>query len=437
MKNTKKAVCILLCAVLFLTEASALFNVSRAAESDTDGAGEYTYTLNINVTNPCNSNDMDRDAVNVLYFDFYHTTQNGFGSEKKETVDMSWNGSSNNSSDLLHEHFVRPHDNSYSTSINITLGGKLSRVYIKLNMDGGERLSFTVNSIYCGGVRINGNTDYVSSAYNDSTANIYCSMASSVIDRENSPYFEENDEFSVTETEMKRIVSDLSLGEKYAGLFRDQYGAVIDIAVLKNCISASDGDINQYYSHSDETGMYKYTFLCKVENPIDLTNADRDEVEKFSIQMNYIDKNGYGEAKTYTLNMHYDSTLKRNLNPNYLSCFERNDDNGYNTHFSVWVPGILTEVKCTLNMSGEKLSVYFEKITLNSVAVNTQRDYVSSVYFDSVAKIKCFVPAARIVVGSDGLPESYDPELRDQYGARVSEELFNMAKTAPLQYLYR
>lgn len=434
MKKTKKMLS-LLC-VFCLAVAMVVSQTSHAASTLANGTSEYVYTINVTVSNPVNSTNMDEEAVNVLYFDYYYSGQNGYQSEKKETFDLSWNGSGYNNVDFLIEHFVRPHDYPYSTSFDVTLEGKLNRLYIKLNMDGGERLSFTIESIYCNGKRINNNTDYVSSAYYDSTATIYCSMENSVIDETNSPYFKEHEELEISEKTLNNIVNGLDDGESYVGQLRDQYNAIIDMSVLKNCLSSSDGDINQFYSHRDEESMYKYTFYFDVQNPIAVNNADYDEVETFYIEMSYIDQNGYGTTKTYTLDMSYSSDLKRNRNPKYLSCFESDNDDGYKTHFSVWVPGIVTEIKSKLNMSGEKLSVNFDKVMLGSMAINNNRDYVSSVYFDSDAKITCSIPASQIAVSKENLPEKYSADLTDQYGSIVSETLFDKAKENTQRYLY-
>ena len=419
-----------------ITASAAISHQTLADSTDTDNVSKYVYTINVNVSNPCNSTDMDEDDVNVLYFDYYYNGQNGYQSEKKESFDMSWNGNSNKNADFLKKHFIRSNDNSYTTSYDVTLPGKLNRIYIKLNMDGGERLSFEITSIYCNGKRINSNTDYVSSAYNDSTATIYCSMEKSVIDAENSPYFEKYEDLEISEKTMNSIAGGNGDFKSYIGQFKDQYNAIIDTAVLKNCIVSSDGDINQSYSHHDEESMYKYTFYFNVENPIDLGNADYDEVETFYIEISYVDQNGCGDAKTYKLDMSYSSDLKRNLNQQYLSYFETDGDDSYKTHFSVWVPGIITEVRSKLNMSGEKLYVYFEKITLGSMAVNTNRDYVSSIYYDSDAKIKCSVPSSQIALDRESLPEKYSTDMTDQYGAIVSEALFNKAKEDTQRYLY-
>lgn len=434
MKKNKKWIS-LLCALAIAASVAAP-QTALAADAAADTASEYVYTINVKVNNPCNTRSMSKDDVNVLYFDYYYNGQNGYKSEEKKTFDMSWNGNSNNNADFLSEQFMRPNDDSYNTSFDVTLPGKLSKIYIKLNMDGGERLSFSIESIYCNGMRINNNTDYVSSAYYDSTATVYCSMDKSVIDEANSPYFQEHEGLEFSEKTVTGLANEVNGGASYAGQFRDQYNAVIDMAVLKNCVESSDGEINQAYSHQDEESMYQYTFYFNVENPINLTNADYNEVETFYIEISYVDQNGYGTAKTYKLDMAYDSGLKRNLNPKYLSYFERNDDNGYKTHFSLWVPGIITQVKCKLNMRGEKLVVKFEKITLGSVAVNADRDYVSSKYYDSDATIPCSVPKSQIAVDQANFPAAYSSDLRDQYGAIVSEQLFNYAKSDMQQFLY-
>lgn len=438
MKKTK-IIYSLLCmigVIAIIALSTSFFSANAAGEDDGGSAGEYVYTFNVKVDNPCNATTMSETDINVLYFEYYYNGQNGYQSEKKETFDLSRKGSEIQHTDFWIEHFIRQNDFECNTSFDVTLPGKLSKVFIKLNMDGGERLSFTVESIYCNGKRINSNTDYVSSAYYDSTATIYCSMEKSVIDEKNSPYFSEHESFEITEKQMNDIVNGLDDGKAYEGQFRDQYNAVIDTAVLKNCIASSDGDINQYFSHRDEESMYEYTFCFNVENPIDVDSADFNEVEKFYFEISYKDKNGYGDEKTYKLDMSYDAGLKRNLNQKYLSYFERYDDNAYQTQFSLWVPGIVTEVKCTLNMRGEKLCFYLEKILLGSLAVNRNRDYVSSVYFDSSMSVKCATPSSQIVLGEKNLPEYYDASLTDQYGAIVSELLFTKAKENPQRYLY-
>jgi hypothetical protein len=427
-----KIVMSLLCVVAIIV-SSQCFYVAYAAEKDECA---YVYTINLKVSNPCNSKDMDKDAVNEFYFSYYYCGQNGFKDESNDKFEMSWSGSSNKNSEFLNKYFIRPNDDSYNTSFDVTLAGKLNRIYIKLNMDGGERLSFTVESVYCNGKRINSNTDNVSSAYNDSTANIYCSMEKSVIDETNSPYFKTHDDIDFTEKELNNIVNNISSQNEYVGQFKDQYNSVIEMSALKNCIGTSDGDINQGYSHHDEESMYKYTLYFNVENPINLTDADYDEVEVFYIEFTYVDQNGYGDKKTYTLDMAYSKDLKRNQNQEFLSCFEKYNDDEYNTSFSVWVPGIVTDVKCKLNMSGEKLSANLEKIAIDSVAINKEIDYISSTYYDSTAKIECSAPASKIVTSDGKLPEKYTTDLKDQYGAVISESVYNKAKEDANRYLY-
>lgn len=221
MKKIKKPLSFL-CVLCIVCAVFVPFSAFPAAASS-EYASQYDYIVNVKVDNPCNSSSMDKDAVNVFYFEYYYISQNGFGSEVKEVFDMSWDGSSNRNSYFLTKYFIRPNDNSYNTSFKVTLTGKLNRIYIKLNMDGGERLSLTIESIYCADKRINSNTDYVSSAYNDSTATVYCSMEKSVIDKANSPYFKDHDELEITEKTMSDIVNKIDDGDEYKGMFFDQY----------------------------------------------------------------------------------------------------------------------------------------------------------------------------------------------------------------------
>ena len=138
--------------------------------------GMYLYTFDIELTNPCNSKDMDDDAVYLLWFDFKYKDDNGFGAEKTYRFDMSYkdNLDRNLNNDVLKKCFIRPDDNSCFTEMSVWVPGIISNVHIKLNMDGGERLAFTVKGIYLNGFKINTDVDYVSSAYYDSEADIPC-----------------------------------------------------------------------------------------------------------------------------------------------------------------------------------------------------------------------------------------------------------------------
>lgn len=429
----KHILSVIIISLVVILAVSPFTSVLATTDSDSENTKDYVYQFNVTVDNPCNSKSMDKDAVNTLYFTFSYVDKNGYGSAKNYKFDMSWSGGRNNNADFLKEHFIRANDNKYKTSFRMQLPGKLTKMHITLNMDGGERLSFTIDSVYCNNKRINNNTDYVSSAYADSNADIYCSMADSVIDMNNSSYFQDKTSFDMTQKELKNIIGATNV---YDGQFKDQFNADIDMSVLEKCIAGSDAEINQIFSHSDEESYYKYTFWINVENPIDLTYADYDEIEEFVIDMYYVDANGYGKSGKFTLDMSYSKELKRNKNPEYVSLFQRENDTGYRTQFDVWLPGILTKVESKLNMSGEKLVVDFEKITLNSLAVNTTRDYVSSTYFASSAEIKCAVPASAIVTDKTDLKSLDYSSLTDQYGARISKQFFELAQKNPADYIY-
>ncbi len=139
-----------------------------------DEKSMYLYTFDIELYNPCNSKDMDDDAVCVLWFDFKYRDNNGYGKEKTYRLDMSWQNGRNLNSEILWKNFIRPDDNSCYTQMSVWVPGIISNVHIKLNMDGGERLGFTVKGIYLNGFKVNTDVDYVSSAYYDSEADIPC-----------------------------------------------------------------------------------------------------------------------------------------------------------------------------------------------------------------------------------------------------------------------
>ena len=167
---------VLILALLFGTIISlaAYDGAVNQSISHVDEKSMYLYTFDIYLENPCNSADMDKDAVCVLWFDFKYKENNGYGAEKTYRFDMSWQNGRNLNSEILNKNFIRPNDNACYTQMSVWVPGIISNVHIKLNMDGGERLGFTVNGIYLNGFRINTDTDYVSSAYYDSEADIPC-----------------------------------------------------------------------------------------------------------------------------------------------------------------------------------------------------------------------------------------------------------------------
>ena len=145
----------------------------------------YLYTLDISLDNPCNSKDMDDDAVYQLWFDFEYKDSNGYGKAQSYRFDMSWKNGKNLNSEVLRKCFIRGNDNACFTQLQVWVPGIVSRVKVHLNMDGGERLGFTVNGIYLNGFKINTDTDYVSSAYYDSDADVACFVPNASIVSEN------------------------------------------------------------------------------------------------------------------------------------------------------------------------------------------------------------------------------------------------------------
>lgn len=189
MKNRIKTVrsilisSVLIMSVLFTTLFSlASYDGSiNQSVSHADEKSMYLYTLDISLDNPCNSEDMDKDAVYLLWFDFEYKDSNGYGKTQTYRFDMSWKSSKNLNSEVLKKCFIRGNDNACFTQMSVWVPGIISKVHIFLNMDGGERLSFTVKGIYLNGFKINTDTDYVSSAYGDSSADIPCFVPKAAI----------------------------------------------------------------------------------------------------------------------------------------------------------------------------------------------------------------------------------------------------------------
>lgn len=148
--------------------------------SHSDEAGMYLYTLSLNVENPIDISSCDADSLCTLKFDFTYKTENGYGETKKYTLDMSYIGGRNLNGKFL-ECFTAEGDNAFKSEMKVWIPGILSKVEILLNMDNGERLNFRVDGIFLNGFRANTNTDYVSSAYYDSKAEISCRLPDSKI----------------------------------------------------------------------------------------------------------------------------------------------------------------------------------------------------------------------------------------------------------------
>ena len=215
----KKYISLAAAILLLLTAVPLSFPMSAAdvKESGTDAEG-YLCTVDLSLYNPCNSEDMDKDAVNEFWFDFTYTDKNGYGSTKTYRFDMSWSDGKNKNSDILKKTFIRADDNACDTSFSLRVPGIVTGVSVHLNMDGGERLGFTVDGIFLGGYRINTDTDYVSSAYYDSEATVKCTApAAAIVSPDTSPV-------------------------------KDQYGGVFTPENITAAKSAADlGDYRMYY----------------------------------------------------------------------------------------------------------------------------------------------------------------------------------------------
>ena len=181
MKKIRRIFALIISAALALStfafSASASYDGAiNQGKSHSEESSMYKYDIDIYLYNPCNSNDMDKDAVYLLWFDFNYKTDNGYGTSSTYRLDMSWKSAlgRNLNNDILKANFIRANDNACMTRFSVWLPGILSDVKVFLNMDGGERLAFTVESISLNGFKLNTDTDYVSSAYWDSNASVKC-----------------------------------------------------------------------------------------------------------------------------------------------------------------------------------------------------------------------------------------------------------------------
>lgn len=226
MKKYRRVVAFaLILALLVLTlPASAYDGAIDQGKDHASETGMYRYDIDIYLYNPCNANDMDKDAVYLLWFDFNYTTDNGYGKSATYRLDMSWKKDlkRNLNSEILKANFIRPNDNACMTRFSVWVPGIVNDVKVFLNMDGGERLAFTVESIWLGGYRINTGTDYVSSAYYDSEAKINCFVPQAAI-----------------------------TGESTDAPVRDQYGGAFSASSIEKALEAANtGDYRMFYHYN-------------------------------------------------------------------------------------------------------------------------------------------------------------------------------------------
>ena len=448
--SIRKSLSLLCCAVLLGASVSMPRTAVSAADIDQNvthetEAGMYCYHFEAELTNPCNEKDMDKDAVHSFYFDFGYLSENGAGSKQTYRFDMSWDGTANRNSAFLKKNFIRANDNTQNISFDFWVDGKLTDCHIHLNMDGGERLSFTVKKVTCGGIQVNTNTDYVSSAYSDSDAYLGFSMEPSVC--QDAESLLGNSESVVTELEVRKLISDLQAEVQPEMLLQDQYGAILIPKLLDKILLTHDGDINQNLRHGDEVSFYPYKLVLRVTNPINMNDADKDAVEDFTMDFTYRGENGLDDTdQHYQLDMSWDDS--RNQNERFLRIFRRPNDDEYCTEMIVWVPGIVSNIDILLNMAGgERLSFTVEKVMLGDFMVNRVVDYVSSAYWDSEAEIPCFVPSPQIsLAGMDeakisetllAVREHSAATLYDQYGVIASEALIQKADASLTEGVYQ
>lgn len=205
-----------------ILEGDTLKNLQTLCDGDinqsfshSDEQSYYYYTLNLEVYNPINTEDADLDALNTFYFDFDYIDQNGYGQKKKYRLDMSWSKTKKRNLNPAYADLFRAgNDNGYDLQIGLWIPGIVQDVHSKLNMDGGERLGVTIHSINLAGFRINPQSDYVSSSYYDSKAEIPCSVPDAQIDLS-----------SYSKKDIKTMMQKITQNKRTD--LKDQYGSYI------------------------------------------------------------------------------------------------------------------------------------------------------------------------------------------------------------------
>lgn len=205
--------------------------------------------------------------------------------------------------------------------------------------------------------------------------------------------------------------------------------AALIVACLLSAVSVTGAGatvtVDQTASHATEASMYLYTLSLHVANPANLDDCDKDAINELRFTFTYKDQNGYGENKTYTLDMSYKDG--KNQNSKFIGNFQRHNDNAYWTTMQVWVPGLVSNIKLHLNMDGgERLNFSVEGVYLNGYRLNKNVDYVSSAYYDSNGEIRCALPPARVA--------STDGAWTDCYGGVVGEQLKALYEQDAKQY---
>ncbi len=218
----------------------------------------YLYTLKMLIENPVNTSNSGSDAMES--FEIYFTYN---GSEHYK-LDMSWDSSvGRNKNPAFADLFRRSDDNETTAVMNVWVPGRVSRINVLLNMSGGERLSVTFADVLLAGLKINRKTDYVTSAYYESNAEIECTVPDSLIDLS-----------GLSDERITEIMEMIYKADETADLssIKDQFGSAIGSEQLKaahdemmNCIKAADNDTRALYADVIE-GFYMYKTIYRAES---------------------------------------------------------------------------------------------------------------------------------------------------------------------------
>lgn len=430
MTEMKKKIIILIITVLSLFLLTVLASSVSAEDSAlTDEREDYQYNLEIMVNNFVTWKSYGKGRVNEFSFTFYYYSDNGYGTEEAYVLDMSRHGGSNSNSDILERYFIDDRDGEeLQIDFPVTLPGVLKDVTVHINMDGGDRLGVEILRITCAGVQVNSNSDWASSAYNDSNAYVHSCMPMPYISPDYSPFFKSN-QFMQRE-EFEELIGEREALGGYSSDFVDQYGIYFKNSSLRAAYR-DDPHLNDFFD-KQTMNIYKYTVDVHVNNPVNILDADKDAVEYFYLDFYYTADNGYGDVRLYTLDMSWNG--HSNYNEEYLNLFRRTNDDEYDVSFDIYIPGLVGKVNILLNMSGgERMTLTFNRIMVNGFMLNTDTGKVSSSRLDSETYLSCDFQKGKIDT------ELNDPDrllLFDQYRGILSDKMLFAAEGNLDGYIY-
>jgi hypothetical protein len=210
------------------------------------------------IENPVNVTNSSGDAIEKFVIDFT------YNSNEHYKFDMSWDSDrAINKNNTFARLFCRTNDDETTQTMSLWVPGRVSKINVVLDMSGGEKLSVTFSDILLAGLKVSRRTDYVSSSFFESKAEIECTVPEALIDLE-----------GLSDEEITGIMDIIYKGDDRADIsgIKDQLGSVVSGEQIKaahdemiKCINAADNDSRSAYADVLE-GFYMYKTIYRAES---------------------------------------------------------------------------------------------------------------------------------------------------------------------------